>query len=429
MYRGRLFPNTETLGFYEPLAQTVHLNKYDSTTIDRAKASDNFLVAARDFLRLTAHEMTHWLDHTSTLWGQSLLVEMHNALNAWASDTEGEFWRVAALDNRFRREGLSLFYTKVDQPGLPPGNAATWRWKPTCGLEFGADGRMREDRPIAFVVFSRLDENRISRVPLSIVSLLETNAMWSEMKVNAEICGSVSGDARNSRWSAISAAYLRELYTADLTLYSAAAHMVATYAQTQEIGQTFRLTSALTNVILNLTSVTYGCLRIDDEIKREWGDRADALVSMCDPGFAFLCLSRCAPEVEERFNTGIWLNECCARAGLPSVEELRQDAAAAIASVPRYLTEGMFTERAMALLKAGRENFPRWGPLGPNHPYVGMFSKEGEYKLPPVVMSDNVLVRVAEQTVNDAQLDPHASDAIAHEYSSWAAEFLRACRP
>ena len=177
-----LFSGARIAGFYEMMSQTITILSHDAPAIEGEQRAAEYPASAREFLTTSIHELTHWLDNTTTLWGQDLLVDTHNAISAFARHEEDNFWRVAALDNRLRREALSDFYTVFDQAGAPPGDARRWKWQISCGLEYGVDGRTRADRPIIFVVFNDAKDRRIARVPLTVLSLLEANAVWGRVR-------------------------------------------------------------------------------------------------------------------------------------------------------------------------------------------------------------------------------------------------------
>lgn len=92
------FPNIGVLGYYRPHSQTVHIA---CASQEEASALDNGLpVAAHQFLTTVNHELTHWLDHTSTLCGQEYLVSIYNAAHALSPQVNGaetEYWRGMAL--------------------------------------------------------------------------------------------------------------------------------------------------------------------------------------------------------------------------------------------------------------------------------------------------------------------------------------------
>jgi hypothetical protein len=117
---GRVFPNVGRLGYYSPRSQVCTVRVADQPTYEAMREADEPLLTSWQFFSVCFHELTHWLDHVSTLWGQRNLVNVHNAFNAWLTQDEYEFWRVVQLEAEIRRGTLQSYYTVVDQPSAPP---------------------------------------------------------------------------------------------------------------------------------------------------------------------------------------------------------------------------------------------------------------------------------------------------------------------
>ncbi len=425
--RQDLFPNTSVVGFYAPLSQTVCLPSWDSGMLDHAKGHPHFLSVAGDFFATAAHELTHWLDHTATLWGQTLLVDIHRALGAFVEEDESQFWRIAALDSRMRREALASYYTKVDQPGQL-GDATTWSWQTSIGLEFGADGKPRPDRPIVFVRFNDRAHKRIARVPLTIASLLETSAMWAEQCIHFDVVATLPSEMKTDYASRFITVQHRELYQPELVLYSVAAHLVAGVCGTTDPSVAFALTAALSSIVLNLPATCLGALKVDAELRERFGERVDALIAIEDPGFVFLTLVRAAPRVTDGLVIEEWVDAACRQAGLPSTSEIAAEAHGAISALARDLPPGKLGERAAELLALGRTNFETRGPCPPRPPSVVTVSDASEYTLPPIVLNDDRLLVFPSRTITNPLLAVEPSLDLAERYSEWEQQFLAACR-
>ena len=89
--RWRIFPTLTTAGFYDSYSQYIELSTLNSGEL-RA-AIDGDAVAGVKCLPLLAHELQHWADHLSTLWGRTRLVRAFEAMEARSSDQAPSFWR------------------------------------------------------------------------------------------------------------------------------------------------------------------------------------------------------------------------------------------------------------------------------------------------------------------------------------------------
>src|SRR4051812_38005426 len=88
------FPNVQShLGAYDYFSQTVSL---DSVSTDKFAAAfrDRDFYARLEVFPLLIHEMQHFTDHTSTVWGRNLLVRLFNVYAARMSGSLDEFWRI-----------------------------------------------------------------------------------------------------------------------------------------------------------------------------------------------------------------------------------------------------------------------------------------------------------------------------------------------
>ena len=56
---------------------------------------------------------------------------------------------------------------------------------------YGADGRLSEGDPVAFVTFMRADGRPVCRIPMSVASLLEVSAVHAEIEAELTIMNEV----------------------------------------------------------------------------------------------------------------------------------------------------------------------------------------------------------------------------------------------
>ena len=70
------FPNTDrTLGAYDYFSQTISLDSVDVPKLEAAFKEKHF-PARLEIVPLLTHEMQHFVDHTTSLWGRDLLVRL-----------------------------------------------------------------------------------------------------------------------------------------------------------------------------------------------------------------------------------------------------------------------------------------------------------------------------------------------------------------
>lgn len=202
-------------------------------------------------LSLAVHEYTHFVDATSTVWGLRHLRLLDKAYNCSMAD-ESEFYVMKQCYNHLKRLKLPDYYTAV-----PEAHAATrpWRWALSAGVEFKHDGKPG-DRPILFSRFSNVDGEFVARSPISVISLLETNAMAEEIEVNA-VLNSRLGDQRVVQERIYETGILSHLYNENLTEYSVCAHMVANHFGMKDVRIAFWASSVISRLALNSARTVY----------------------------------------------------------------------------------------------------------------------------------------------------------------------------
>ncbi len=426
-----VIPNLSTAGYYDFRSQTVTVNIATADRLAAWEQGAHPLLDAREFLATALHELTHWLDHTSTLWGQHYLVQLHDAHWAFEQQDPHEFWRVMRLENAIQR-GPAIgegFYQTVDQPEAH-GSATTWKWRLSVGLEFDASGRLNEERPIPFISFDDRDDQRIVRVPLTVLALLEANATWAEYRAHELILRTLPPGAYEVEREPVARRAAQALYDPQLALYAAAAHLVANTQDLTAAFDAYRLASALATFTLNLPTTLMPRLRMPSEVEARFGDRAHRLLSNGDYGFAFLLLALAAPPFREYEDPAAWVGATAAAAGLPSIPAVHGAAKREMARLAAELVStGPTRQRASALLRVGVRNFAVRGVVPAEPLTVAIRNADCPYLLPNVVLDDAAEVRVGGAPLDDASLGIAPSVDWADAYFRWAYTFSAACRP
>lgn len=437
-----IFANLEVLGSYDDFSQIVSLDYLDEKSFlqllesfqsnskgnrsaQKAALQVNYESMAR-FYSTCVHEFTHWLDYTSTLWGQRQLVLVYNAINAWTNQDEQEFYRIATANSERHRARLALYYTeeyKVDQQEARP---TTWQYEYGSGLEFGIDGKPRTDRPFVFTVFSNSSNQRVIRVPFSMFALTEATATYAEFKVKSQSLALLDDDSRLVEQRRLEQEFRQSLYNPKLVIYSVATHCLANSIGMDDGFRAYEFSSALATLCLNLPKELFNSLLVPEEFN-VWGSRVQALKELSDPGFAFFAIAKQAPKYGVDISVEQWLQEALKNAGLPSLEIIKNLAMAQMKELKDEVIEGLYAKQVKDLLSIGRENFIRRGVWGQN-----VLSMENLHKtsimLPPIVLGDGYITPVVPTTISGSQqtVEQWIDQIISIEVS--IEQFIRACR-
>lgn len=201
-------------------------------------------------LPLAAHEYTHFIDATSTLWGFQHLNLMNKAY--LASDKNGaqesEFSKAKLFYDHSRRIRLPNYYTVVAS-GIE--NVRPWQSNISIGYLFSSNG-VPTDQPILFSRFSNYRGELIARSPVSIVSLLEASAMAQELLLHSVLIQLTDEDFRLVEQKQFAQRTLDYIYNPEITEYSVCAHIVANEQKCSDILAAFRLCAIIVRTLLNL---------------------------------------------------------------------------------------------------------------------------------------------------------------------------------
>lgn len=317
------FPNVQShLGAYDYFSQTVSL---DSVPADRFAAAfrDREFYARLEVYPLLIHEMQHFADHVSTVWGRNLLVRLFNVYAARMSGSLDEFWRIPEMMRELKTIHYDDYYTDVTNAAVEPSDGSPWLYTFSTGFLLDSKGRRREDRPILFTQFTRRDvKPYICRVPFSVASLLEVRAMAAEMIAGFAVFESGGDDpvkmADKQQWMEKTTSIAYDPFLAE---YTVAAHYFTNVLKTSEFFTTYQRAAAVAWLSLNLPGRFFEKLVVPRAFAT-WEQYWDAFKVREDRGFLYACLIENGRGLDTK-DMDWWLGEALKRSGLPPLTELR----------------------------------------------------------------------------------------------------------
>jgi hypothetical protein len=283
------FPDTQTLGYYSPMGNYICLNEYKNETEFQTALQNPSL--DKNKFSVFIHEMQHYYDNVSTLWGVQNLYKLFRAYDAVIKYDEYEFYKFREVELNFKRDYFLDYYTETYSNIIGNSNDR-WGFDITSGVRFSPDGKINEDLPILFVKFSSSKKEKISRVPLSVVSLLETTATYSEFNFLLSEALKLESPFRENQIKSISSKFESLLYNPELTLYSVAVHVVSVNLQISDPIKGYEFSSLFAKIALNIPSNLFQTIKIHSEfdIKEQWKHRAKKMLENQERGFAFYLL-------------------------------------------------------------------------------------------------------------------------------------------
>lgn len=261
-------PNYSAAGSYCFFSQCIELNNVDMRDLvaasDLSKSVDENYEALLKFYPLLNHEVKHWYDAHSTLWGLKLLRNIYSCRNDLI---EAEQAGIGALLPHFYKQVElrdSIEYIKFPEYYLtrrPKANTIQpWRYDYSAGIMFSKYGKPT-DRNIFFTRFENAKGELISRVPFSLCALLEASAVTQEINSKARIISTLEDPVTlRIESDKLLKNTLNELYDENLVEYSVVVHKIANSFKIKDAIEAYNIAARITRLILNLTDDVVGLL-------------------------------------------------------------------------------------------------------------------------------------------------------------------------
>jgi hypothetical protein len=416
-----IYPDVGASGYFCFRSQTIQLLQMRSSDF-RAAISERRYGALLQDVQTIFHELTHWADCLGSLWGQKHLLEVFAAYDVVLNDKpEADYWTVTALYDAGRRIRYPQYYRTVRTTSTPPDVRTPWQYAYSAGWEFDPYGRIGK-RPILFVRFLDHYTGELAvRQPLTVGALLETLAMWSEMKTGLETIALLKPDERVVETGLWTRRIIKYMYNPTLTEYTAPAHILSAGCGIGEVLSTYHHAALLAQIALNFPPRLLAKIQVEGFSEETNG----AFRRFADPGFVYVALCRSAPASSPDADPAQWLDNTLSLAGLPSRAEILDEATQIMrdlfvslpeeATVPRLLVDlGITTHGARS--------------AAPEPSLTLVTAERDKLTLPPLFDADGDIL-----LLNDRYPDPtiwHAVEMYEAEAKlhTWTANFLSACR-
>lgn len=290
---GKSFPNLKArIASYDPASQFVNFETLTKERFEEVISEPLKIGHEQDFGVIT-HEFRHAIDHLATLWGQQHLLKLQKALSARLSSKAEDFYHVIP----YKKEENQLFhldyYSEVYNKSIYTGLDSRWKYSTSIGLRFDSEGQLDGSKPILFARFSTPADKLLIRVPITVASLLETNAVYEEHTFILNAYREQYKDDFAFYVKMYSDDFLKNLlYNQNLAVYNVAVHTTANFLGIKDTTLAYRISSAIATVALNMPSKLTNKIPIPSEFTGEELERSKALLKNNDRGFIFYALCR-----------------------------------------------------------------------------------------------------------------------------------------
>jgi hypothetical protein len=439
------FAATDTLGAFDFYTSIVSLDSLAPTDVAIAQQKileitqkkDNGLDAKFDtdayrqvtkVFPLAAHEYTHFIDTTSTLWGFRHLRMMKEAYEAndAIGGTEPDFCKAKKYYDHIRMLRLPKYYTLRDESSL---NTTPWQYQLSAGLLFDSEGRS-SDRAVVFTRFLNSTGNLLVRSPISNVSLLEMSAMAQEVLIDISLLANTDNNFMAIEGALYSERLIQYLYNPDITEYSVCVHLVANSLKLADPAIAFRICTALAGVTLNMPIASFSNIASSCPIGDILGLPSTHQgieyfrngLSSCDYGILFCLLCHALPKGDYASPQSIqsFVEVSIKKVGI-SIKDMRSNANLEVNELYQQLRNSVIPEIRM-LAEAGYANFKIIGYDRERLPFQKL-------NLPPVLLADSTSSMIFSNSSN--QLSTFNIDSAftnLYEYGqAWVERFSEAC--
>ncbi|MGR8925281.1 hypothetical protein ACU8MB_16205 [Rhizobium leguminosarum] len=421
-----VFPERSAAAEFRFRSQVICLNETEKAQFEGI-ADPAAFGSTRAVISTIFHELTHWSDMVGTVWGRRHLRMVHSAFGVLNSirvqGVEKQFWKMIALHDAERRLMLPKYY-RVQEGKGQLGSPQDSRIDFSGGIEFDTSGKQNPERPILFVRFYGSGSFFI-RQPLVVGALLETTAVWSELKTGLEIASTLQNGADSVEKAFIDVELRNLLEDPDLTIYTAPARMVSFFAGISDYNRVYELAASLAYLCLNLSERDFNKLRVP-EVMRVWGKRNDAWKRNMDPAYAFAAVCLNAGRWTVGSTVESWIDSGLKKSGLPSAAALREAAIVAMEAddnLPASLWIGQGTYLLTAGLASARAR------LQGQEPALTMSLAVAEgLPLPPIIDSNCEVGKLAFSTFDYDEWEPVEMFDVECELDDAVLNILSACR-
>ena len=379
-----IFPNTTTLAYYDGFSQLIYFNtieKNDLNTNDNRKMRKN--------IKIIAHETQHWVDHSSTLWGQKNVIKIYNAIESLYENNDKDFWMLRSLWKETQNSKLVKYYTTIDER-YNDINSSPWQWQLSTGLKFDSEGISCPDKPILFTRFSTLSGEFVCRVPLTIEALLETSAMGTEFDVDSMFFSGLSKVDMAIELQSLKKESLEWLYNPEMTPYSVAAHFLSNTIKNIDIISTFRLAKKIATLCLNIPEECFDEIKIPSSFEL-WKDRNKSFIKQRDRGYLYAVLIENINQTYENDSIDynkISIDEILSASELPKSEELQKICIQELISIRSEIKGKVFTSMLVDKLDIGLNIHKEMGIGGERYNTVRLiYDKNVKF---PYIFADDI---------------------------------------
>lgn len=267
--RSNTLKNSDILGYYDFYTAIVSLDSCEKEDFNNTREIaekyrnamkgklhidlDDYKIFSK-FFSVYYHEITHFIDSTSSLWGfkyLNMMSKAYTADNLRFDSTEKDFYNAKNFSEFLRFSRLPAYFTEIGYAD----DSLPWYKKITTGKRFTSDGFV-SDIPIIFTTFINKDNKLLARSPISDISILECSAMSQEIQFNLNLI-SLLGDEKIVEFDLYTQKIVSYMHNKNITEYSVIFQLLSDKMQQDSTIEVLIISGLLCRYLLNFPSKLY----------------------------------------------------------------------------------------------------------------------------------------------------------------------------
>ena len=255
MFKVKSFPNKNTAGTFSPFDQVIRLDGFTRKDIENCLNGDLIFRWEKLFpiYRTVFHEYTHFLDMTTTTYGLSLISAIYGGAQSFSKgkDSTTDISAAAA------RAVISELDRDEMHAQVLGSYRKTWGFR-----DWYADAKPHAEDPVhvltGLIFINPENKKEFARVPFSIPSMMESNALANELFI-CYVYGksNIPQPADKQKLEGkVNLEILRLIYDERFCIYSVCFHRCANVLQLTDIIDASRASSLICEMCLNVAPIT-----------------------------------------------------------------------------------------------------------------------------------------------------------------------------
>lgn len=314
----RIFPTINTLGYYDPFKFKIQLNEFITEDLKNIENLNYNKIST------FVHEMQHWVDHSSTLWGFKYLKKIFESYHICLFPHETKLFNHRELGLFVSRNLFHEYYTETYNDVI--GNfEKKWIFRLTAGFRFKHDGTVDPNRPIPFIRFYDNLDNPICRLPISVSSMLEATAIYAEFRYKISAILKLQTPYKEMQLERVNRDLESLLYNPKLVIYSGIVHLTSNFLKLIDPLDAYKCSAIFSKIVLNLPQAAIEKIKINkvDELAE---NASQKMLANGELGYVYYLLLKNYSTSYEDFNFSDFTTENILKASnLPNEQELIQE--------------------------------------------------------------------------------------------------------